>query len=142
MPQDRVDYNKNFTNLPEQKLKNIRKDAEEKNNFLNSVRPVISHEVDKKIKSVPFIGSFISSAVRGVTKKIQQPIDDAVRFNDRVRTQSYNETFKQMDIKEHKQDSGLIREVLGIKEDPNEYGKTALGNPYKPPARVRDRKVK
>lgn len=142
MPQDRVDYNKNFTNLPEQKLKNIRKDAEEKTKFLQSVRPNITDEMDQKIKSVPFVGSFISSAVRGVTKKIQQPIDDAVRSNNRVRMQAYNETFKQQDIKDYKQDSGLIRDVLGIKEDPNEYGKTALGNPYKPPARVRDRKVK
>jgi hypothetical protein len=124
MPQ--VDYNKNFTGLSEQKLKNIRKDANEKQDFLESVRPDVPEEIDKKIKSVPFVGSFISSAVRGVTKKIQGPIDDAVKANKRVNSQAWNETFKQMEIRDQKEDSGLIKKVLGIKNDPNEYGKTAL----------------
>lgn len=140
MPQD--DYNKNFTNLPEYKLKNIRKDAKEKNAFLDSVRPELPDEVDAKIKSIPFVGSFISSSVRGVTKKIQAPIDDARKTNSRVQNQAWNETFKQQEIKSNKEDRGLIKQVLGIKNDPNEYGKTALGNPYKPPARVRDAPIR
>jgi hypothetical protein len=140
MPQQ--DYNKNFTRLPDSNLKNIRKDAKEKNAFLESVRPEVPDEVDSKIKSIPFVGSFISSAVRGVAKKIQAPIDDARKANRRVENQAWNETFKRQEIKNAKQDSGLIKQVLGIENDPNEYGKTALGNPYKPPARVRDIGVK
>ncbi len=123
MPQD---YNKNFTNLPEDKLRNIRKDAKEKEDFLESIRPELPDTADKKIKSIPFVGSFISSAVRGVTKKLQEPIDSAINANRKIKHQAWNETFQQMDIKNQKEDSGLIKKVLGIKNDPNEYGKTAL----------------
>lgn len=123
MPQD---YNKSFTNLPEERLKNIRKDAIEKRNFLESIRPELPDAADKKIKSIPFIGSAISSVVRGVTKGLQRPIDEGIEQNNKVKDQAWNETFKQQEIKSYKEDRGLIREVLGIKEDPNLYGKTAL----------------
>lgn len=123
MPQD---YNKSFTNLPEERLKNIRKDAVEKRKFLESIRPELPDSADKKIKSIPFIGSAISSVVRGVTKGLQRPIDEGIEQNNKVKDQAWNETFKQQEIKSYKEDRGLIREVLGIKEDPNLYGKTAL----------------
>lgn len=123
MPQD---YNKSFTNLPEERLKNIRKDAIEKRNFLESIRPELPDSADKKIKAIPFIGSAISSVVRGVTKGLQRPIDEGIEQNNKVKDQAWNETFKQQEIKSYKEDSGFIRRVLGIKEDPNLYGKTAL----------------
>ena len=137
MPQD---FNKNFTNLPEKRLQNIRKDAKEKIAFLESMRPELPDAADKKIKSIPFIGSAISNVVRGVTKSIQKPIDEGIEKNNKIKDQAWMETFKQMEIKSQKEDRGLIREVLGIKEDPNLYGKTALGNLPKP-ARVRDAPV-
>lgn len=137
MPQD---YNKSFTNLPEERLKNIRKDAIEKRNFLESIRPELPDSADKKIKAIPFIGSAISSVVRGVTKGLQRPIDEGIEQNNKVKDQAWNETFKQQEIKSQKEDSGFIRRVLGIKEDPNLYGKTALGNLPKP-TRVRDAPV-
>lgn len=123
MPQD---YNKDFTNLSEQRLQNIRKEAKDKRNFLESIRPEFPESADKKIKSIPFVGSALSSVVRGVTKTIQKPIDKGIEQNKKVNNQAWNETFKQQEIKSHKEDRGLIREVLGIKEDPNLYGKTAL----------------
>jgi hypothetical protein len=123
MPQD---YNKDFTNLPEKNLKSIRKDAKEKEDFLESVRPELPDAANKKIKSIPFVGSFISSAVRGVTKKLQEPIDSAINANRKIKSQAWNETFKQMEIRDSKQNAGVTRDALGIKNDPNEYGKTAL----------------
>jgi len=123
MPQD---YNKDFTNLPENRLRNIRKEAKDKRKFLESVRPELPDSADKKIKSIPFIGSALSSVVRGVTRTLQKPIDEGIEQNKKVNNQAWNETFKQQEIKSNKEDRGLIREVLGIKEDPNLYGKTAL----------------
>lgn len=124
MPQD---FNKQFTGLSRKRLKNIQSDAESKNKFLETIRPELPPNVSKKLKSIPFIGGAIDDVAKGVTKSIQEPIDKGIKGNKNASYQAWREEQKQIEIQDEKNNPGWMRRVLGVKDDKNTYGKTALG---------------
>lgn len=124
MPQK---YNKNLTRASDSKLKNIDDAAKRDNEFLEQIPTALTPAAHSVINKIPMVGSTLSKAVQGVEDKLTAPIRDQYNKNLQVRQQVDNENWARLRSgKSGHERARTLRDLLGVKNDPNEFGITAL----------------
>jgi hypothetical protein len=136
MPQEKIKVttremneglNKSLTRLSDTGLKNVVDTARKDNDFLERVPTALAPAIHSSIKKIPYVGSSISNAVRGIEDKLTKPVQEQYDKNRATINQAFNEELARIrSNKAGHQNARTLRDLMGMKEDPNAFGITAL----------------
>lgn len=116
-----------MTRMSDSQLKNVVDTARRDNDFISNISTAVHPKVHEKISQIPMVGSAISNAVRGIERQLSKPKMEIMGKNVEVMFQGYNEQrAREKSGKDRHVKARFLRELLGVKNDPNEYGITAL----------------
>jgi hypothetical protein len=125
-------FSKNMTRMSDSQIKNIIDTAKRDNNFLGGIPTSLTPSAHKTISSFPMVGGALSQTIRGVEKKMQEPISRVMSKNLKTEMQADNEQWARGKSGSDRHTRARFhRELLGVKNDSNDYGKSALGGSNK-----------